>query len=420
MKPAKTIRDPIHGTIALSELELELLDTPQLQRLRNIKQNGLCYLIYPAMNSTRFEHSLGVMHLAKLVGEHLNLKDEEKVKLGVAGLLHDIGHCAFSHTSDDILVRMGHSHEENSSLIIEKTDISEILTSNGINPREISDLIKGEGNLAKIISSEIDVDKMDYLIRDAYYAGVAYGVIDLERIIYGMKLVDDDMVVSRGSLEAVESLLISRNMMYQTVYRHHTKRIVEAMFKHALLDMIDRKKLGYEEFIQLDDIDLVYRMRNSGGYSEDITERIDERRLFKIVFQENISAIEDNFREDMTENSEKIEGEIAKDFGIGEGYVLLDIPEVKLSEFKVLVEFDNELKRIDEISPLANALEKSEQEKLTFCFYALPEDMEKFREFNPEKYIEFSQTRLGKFIDSPESMFGSNPKLGSFKEEERT
>jgi len=398
MKPVKAIRDPIHGTIVLSELELELLDTPQLQRLRNIKQNGLCYLVYPAMNSTRFEHSLGVMHLARLAGDHLNLKDDEKARLGVAGLLHDIGHCAFSHTSDEILVRVGHSHEENSSRIIENTDISEILTGNGINPQEISELIKGEGNLAKVISSEIDVDKMDYLIRDAYYAGVAYGVIDLERIIYGMKLTKEDMVIKRGSLEAVESLLISRNMMYQTVYRHHTKRIVEAMFSHALIDMIENKKLSYEEFIQLDDIDLVYRMRNSGGYSEDVTKRIDERKLFKIVFQESISTIEDNFREDMIENSEKIEGEISNDFGVREGYLLLDMPEVKLSEFKVLVEFNNELKRIDEVSPLAKALEKSEREKLTFCIYAPPEDMKKFKNFNPERYIEFSQTRLGKFV----------------------
>jgi len=398
MKPVKTIRDPIHGTIVLSELELELIDTPQLQRLRHIKQNGLCYLIYPAMNSTRFEHSLGVMQLAKLAGEHLGLERDDTIKLGIAGLLHDIGHCAFSHTSDEILLRMGHHHEENSSQIIENTEISGILKKNGIDPKEVSDLIHGKGNLAKVISSEIDVDKMDYLIRDAYYAGVAYGVIDLERIIYGMKLVDGDMVIERRSLEAVESLLISRNMMYQTVYRHHTKRIVEAMFRHALVDMIDNKKLSYGEFIQLDDIDLVYKMRNSGGYSEAMTKRIDERNLFKIVFQEHISAIEENFREDMNDSSNKIENAIAKDFGIEKGYVLLDMPETKLSEFKVLVDFEGELKRIDEVSSLAKALEKSEQEKMTFCIYAPQDDVQKFEEFNPEKYIEFSQTRLAKFV----------------------
>ncbi|MBU4266971.1 MAG: HD domain-containing protein [Candidatus Altiarchaeales archaeon] len=398
MKPVKTIRDPIHGTIVLSELELELIDTPQLQRLRHIKQNGLCYLIYPAMNSTRFEHSLGVMQLAKLAGKHLGLDDDETIKLGIAGLLHDIGHCAFSHTSDEILLRMGHHHEENSSHIIENTEISDILGKNGIEPKDVSDLIHGRGNLAKVISSEIDVDKMDYLIRDAYYAGVAYGVIDLERIIYGMKIVDGDMVIERRSLEAVESLLISRNMMYQTVYRHHTKRIAEAMFRHALVDMMDNKKLSYEEFIQLDDIDLVYRMRSSGGYSEEITRRIDERKLFKIVFQEHISAIEENFREDMNDSSTKIEDAIAKDFGIEKGYVLLDMPETKLSEFKVLVDFEGELKRIDEVSSLAKSLEKSEQEKMTFCIYAPKKETEKFKKFNPEKYIEFSQTRLAKFV----------------------
>ncbi len=389
MKPVKTIRDPIHGTIVLSELELELIDTPQLQRLRHIKQNGLCYLVYPAMNSTRFEHSLGVMQLAKLVGEHLGLDSDETIKLGVAGLLHDIGHCAFSHTSDEILLRRGHHHEENSSYIIKNSEISDILKKNGIEPDDVSDLIHGRGRLAKVISSEIDVDKMDYLIRDAYYAGVAYGVIDLERIIYSMKLVEGDMVIGRGSLEAVESLLISRNMMYQTIYRHHTKRIAEAMFRHALADMIDSGKLSYEEFIHLDDIDLVYRMRNSGDYSESMTKRIDERRLFKIVFQEHVSAIDEKNREEMANNSEKIEGEIADDLGIERGYVLLDMPEVKLSEFKVLVDFEGRLKRLDEVSSLANALERSEQEKLTLCVYSLQENIEKFRDFNPETYTDF-------------------------------
>jgi hypothetical protein len=219
-KREKTIRDSIHGNIKLDDLEIKLLDTPQMQRLRRIKQNGFCYLVYPAMNSTRFEHSLGVMYLAGLLSDHLNLRKDERKLLRVASLLHDVGHCAFSHTSDELLKRFKIFHEENSANIILRSEISDILKEGGVDPIEVANLIKGKGALSKLLSSEIDIDKMDYLIRDSYYAGVAYGVIDLERVIHGIKLMKDsgEVVVKRGSLEAVESLLISRNLMYQTVY----------------------------------------------------------------------------------------------------------------------------------------------------------------------------------------------------------
>lgn len=397
MKYVKNIRDPIHGTIYLDELELKLIDTPYMQRLRHIKQNGLCYLVYPAMNSSRFEHSLGVMHLAGLMADHLELGGHDRQKLRTAALLHDVGHCAFSHTSDDILTRRGYSHEENSSRIIRETEITDILGKHDLDPEEISSLIRGEGDLSRILSSEIDIDKMDYLIRDSYYAGVAYGTIDLERIIYGIKLMGRDLVVKKGSLEAAESLLIGRNLMYQTVYRHHTKRIIEVMFRNALESLL-KNGLGYEEFIEMDDIDLVHTLRNSRGYPGEVMKRIDERRLFKTFFQERLVLIEENFRTDMQENKRKIEENICKDLGIKKGFLLVDIPETKMSEFKILVETSEGLKRIDEVSSLAKALEKSEQEKLMLCIYTTPEFLDRMRDFNAERYIEFTQTRLGRFL----------------------
>jgi hypothetical protein len=397
MEYVKNVRDPIHGTIYLTKLEKRLMDTVHMQRIRHIKQNGLCYLVYPAMNSTRFEHSLGVMHLAGLMADHLELSEKDKEKLRVASLLHDIGHGPFSHTSDEALASKGDTHEELSSKIIQKTEVADILNEEGINPREIVGLVKGEGRLAKILCSEIDVDKMDYLIRDSYYAGVAYGTIDLERIIYGTKLRGDDLVIKKGSLEAVEFLLISRNLMYETVYRHHTKRKAESMFKNAIKSSL-KKKLRYEDFIKMDDIDLVYRLRHSGGYSQEIMKRIDTRKLFKTVFQERIMLVEEAFRPDLVKNKEKIEDKIAKDLGVKKGYVILDIPETKTPEFRTLVETEEGLKRIDEVSTLAKTLEKADQEKMTLCIYTAAEFLSKFKNFNPEKYIEFAQTRLGKFL----------------------
>ena len=397
MEFVKNIRDPIHGTISLTEQELKLIDTAHMQKLRRIKQNGLCYLIYPAMNSTRFEHSLGVMHLAGLMADHLEVSDEDKRKLRIAALLHDIGHCAFSHTSDEILAKNGDSHEDNAARIIQKNVISDIIGKYDIDPKEVSVLIKGQGRLGRILCSEIDVDKMDYLVRDSYYAGVAYGTIDLERIIYGTAMGGDDLVVKKGSLEAVEFLLISRNLMYETVYRHHTKRIVESMFRNALSSLM-KKKLKYDEFLSMDDIDLVHKMRHAGGYTQEMMKRIDDRKLFKKIFQEKMSLVEEAFREDLLESKEKIEDKIAKDHGIKKGYVLLDIPESRMSEFKTQVETSEGLKGIDEVSSLARTLERSEQEKLTLCVYAAPEYLSKLKNFNPEKYIEFAQTRLGKFL----------------------
>jgi len=399
MKAVKTIRDPIHGTIELTELEIALIDTPEMQRLRNIKQNGFCYLVYPAMNSTRFEHSLGVMHVAGRLANKLELDEDDKNLLRVSGLLHDIGHCAFSHTSDKILEKFNITHEENSIRIIQNSQISDILSSYGISPKEVSRLIVGDGKYGKIISSEIDVDKMDYLIRDSYYAGVAYGIIDLERILYGIKLVKENLVVDVRSLEAVESLLISRNLMYQTVYRHHTKRIVERMFSEALKKFIELENLSCDEFIKMDDIDLISRMRNSEGYVRDMVDRIDKRRLFKKVFHEKLIMIEDAFRKELAENFEEIQREIAQDFGIKEGYLLIDIPEMKLSEFEILIDEGNGvLRRIDEVSNLAKSLEKSELEKLTFCIYAAKEELHKLKNFTPEDYFELKQPKLSKFM----------------------
>ena len=397
MKPVKIIRDPIHGNISLSDFEVALIDSKQMQRLRNVKQNGFCYLVYPAMNSTRFEHSLGVMHLAGLLASHLSLSEQETLYLKSAALLHDVGHPPFSHSSDSLLSKMGFSHETNSSRIVQKTEVSDILKDRGLKPKAVSDIILGKGVLGKIVASEIDVDKMDYLIRDAYYAGVAYGVIDLQRVLYNIKLMKDDVIIDARGLEAVEFLLISRNMMYQTVYRHHTKRIAEAMFTRALGDMI-RKGLSVRSLLDMDDISLTQMMRSSKGYSREIAGRLDYRRLFKSVFQENVTALTESTKAELDENAMQIEAKITKDFRIKKGFLLLDYPEPKFSEFRIKVEHDGDFKTIDEVSPLAKSLEHSEVEKLTVNVYVSPEETGKFKRFNPEKYLNYAQTSIKKYL----------------------
>ncbi len=231
---ANEIRDPIHGSISLNELELSLLDTPQMQRLRRIKQLGFTYLAYPSATHTRFEHSLGVMHLAGRIAEQIDLPKEDIQLARICGLLHDIGHPAFSHTFEHLVERHSkRSHEDVACEIISKDPIASILSSAGFSSKDAVDALSGRKKpFSDILSSDLDADRMDYLLRDSHYTGVAYGVIDLERLIHTMKLHKDQLVLT--DLPAAEFLLRARSLMYQTVYEHHTARIAEAMFSKAI------------------------------------------------------------------------------------------------------------------------------------------------------------------------------------------
>ncbi len=387
MKAVKIIRDPIHGNIRLNQLELDLLDTPQMQRLRRIKQNGLCHIVYPAMHSSRFEHSLGVLHLASVMSDHLSLREGESLPLRVAALLHDVGHCAFSHTTDELLSEMGHTHEKISCDVIRNSEVTHILEKYDVRPSLVADFVSGKRELGKIISSEIDLDRMDYLVRDSYYAGVAYGVIDVERIISGMRIKNRRLVVDYSSLEAVELLLISRNMMYETVYRHHTKRIAEFMLRHALAYAYESGELLFEKFRYMDDVDVISLLRCFGGYPTDIISRLDERRLFKTFSSVKASDLGSRVIRKLRKDHLKIEGEIGTDFNIEKGYVLLDYPEEKSSEFKIKIDVDGELKSIKEVSYLARSLERSEKEKIMVSLHAPQEMGKKLKEVKLKDHI---------------------------------
>ncbi|MFH1055237.1 MAG: HD domain-containing protein [Candidatus Altiarchaeota archaeon] len=393
----KVIRDPIHGNIGFDGVSIELLDTAEMQRLRHIKQNGLCYLVYPAMNSTRFEHSLGVYHLGGLLAKHLNLSESDEMELKAACLLHDVGHGPFSHTFDDLMSKHGLDHEERSAGIVFRSGVSDILSSHGIKPGAVVKLIRGEGKLGKLLSSEVDVDKMDYLVRDAYYAGVAYGVTDVERLIHSIGFERGEIVVESGGLEAAESLLINRNMMYQTVYRHHTKRIAESMVVHAMDALVDGGA-SLKDISLMDDIELVHLMRSTPGYVKDIMTRIDCRRLFKTVFSERIGLLSEDSRTQLSDETHAIESRIALNLGVEKGYLLLDYPEASMSEYRVKIKTTHGLKSISEVSPLAKSLEASEMEKLTINIYVRKEDKGRLDGFRPEDYFMYEQKRISGYL----------------------
>ena len=269
----KFIRDSVYGDISLNSFEVKIMDMPQFQRLRRIKQLGLISLIYPGATHTRFEHCVGTMNLGSKLSEELGLNKDEIELIRASGLLHDIGH--------------------------------------GVN--EIVDIINGKGTLGPIVSGELDVDRMDYLLRDSHNTGVSYGKIDYERLISNLRL-DDGLILDIKGVQAAEGALVSRYFMYPSVYQHHTTRIVNTMFRRALKKIIDEDIIKEREIYKYDDSDIIATFRQcENDYARDIMYRLDNRivpkrvktiRLDNFKFPEKMYKIEaDELRKAEAQNT---------------------------------------------------------------------------------------------------------------------
>ncbi len=357
----KTIRDPIHGQIRLEETILKIIDTPQFQRLRRIKQLGFANLVYPGANHTRFEHSLGVMHIASKLTDNLEIV--------VAALLHDIGHPPFSHSSERIVKKyLRYEHEDVKRII--DGELKDVLKEYGFSLNKISKHIR----FNPIISGEIDTDRMDYLVRDSYYTGVAYGVFDVERLIDKTYFDGKRLIIESGGLKAAESLLISRYMMYPTVYYHHVCRIARKMYEKALEFLID-EGFDAKNLLHMDDFDVVSLMRNS-NCAKEMIELIDSRKLFKRAIYVGRDRVD--LKEITRINEERIEEEIAGEVGIEAKYVIVDVqPIEEVKEFNALVDVDGELVKLEEVSPLIKALKLAEMENWRLGIYTKREYVEK-------------------------------------------
>ena len=364
----KEIRDCIHGNIKVFEAEEALLDTPQLQRLRHIKQLGFTYLVYPGANHTRFEHSLGVMFLAGRISDELNLHQDVKKQLRVAGLLHDIGHGPFSHTTEMVLEKnFGITHEEMTKELVRKSEVSDVLGNNGFDPEEVVGNIEGSAEYSEVLNSELDADRMDYLVRDAYYTGVAYGLIDLDRLISTLSTRKHHLVLTGGT-EAAESLLRARFLMYPTVYEHHAARIAEAMFCRAIERAIGNKLFKPMDMYRYDEVDLISILRNSKGYSKEMIDKIDSRDLFKraVVFKKKDLGEEAVKKlielRDNPKKIYKIEAELAEAAEVKNGEILLDVAEPLYSskEFGILVKQGSEYIAASDASVSIRTLEEAQ------------------------------------------------------------
>ena len=296
------IIDPIHDFIRVYNSELKIIDSPIFQRLRRIKQLSGAHLIYPGAQHTRFEHSLGVMHIASMASNSLKekgiLKSHDIRDIRLAALLHDIGHGPFSHLFEEVLEkRQKISHEDIGKKIILKTEIGDYISKSGFDKRFICKLAFGDSKfqfMNELISGALSADIMDYLLRDGYFTGAEHAKIDHNRLTYSLDVFKDQLALDKSALVNFETMMISRYQMFKAVYFHKTVRAGEVMLLEAM--DLARNELGLtsmnvDEFVKLTDdsilADLLSLPENKSDLkiAKKIAEDYEQRKLFKCVFE---------------------------------------------------------------------------------------------------------------------------------------
>lgn len=308
----KVMRDPIHEYIHVDyQIIWDLINAREFQRLRRIHQMGSSYQVYHTAEHSRFAHSLGVYEIIRRMVDEVKgldafLSEEEKIQIMCAGLLHDLGHGPFSHFFESIL---SPNHEKLTAMIVlGDSDVHRILVkySKELPEQIVSILNHSHPNkvLSRMISSQLDADRMDYLLRDAYFTGTSYGTFDLERILRTLRIVDDRLVIKESGVHSVEDYIMARYHMYWQVYYHPTSRSIEAIlyaFFNRMRDLIVKNptyldaypmfrflkpnhEITLKEHYQLDESSCFYGFQCASDDQDtilsDLAVRILERKLF--------------------------------------------------------------------------------------------------------------------------------------------
>ena len=381
----KTIRDPIHGDIKLEGLFLELIEAPEIQRLYDIKQLGFAHLVFPGAHHTRLEHSLGTYHMASRTAEKIDLDKDEKIIIACSAFLHDIGHGPFSHTLEFILRdTLNADHVDLTEKLIfgehvifnqkekeyiKSPSVVEILDKHSIDKKEIANIIRGKTikkqYLGQLLTSPVDVDQLDYLIRDSYYTGVAYGMIDIERFLQTLIINDNQLAVKKKGVGVLENILMARNLMYSSVYFHKTVRIAELMLSKAIEKIEDAEPF---EVFKMTDAELINYLKTMGSFQYEIATRLKYRKLFKQAFTTSKSTL-DKSRMDVIKKLEKLEFRREKEqefeelLNLPSGYVIIDVPayeliqaEPRIKQTDISIVDENNIKKLDDLTPVAKAI----------------------------------------------------------------
>mgnify|MGYP001005770453 FL=1 len=343
------IIDPIHDFVRVYDNELKIIDTPIFQRLRRIRQLSGAHLIYPGAQHTRFEHSLGVMHIASMAGQALAEKGvvsfDDIQNLRLAGLLHDIGHGPFSHLFEEIFEEKRKiSHEDLGRDIILKTEIGDIISKNGFDKKLITKLAFGDSKLQfmnEIISGVLSADMMDYLLRDGYFTGAEHAKIDHHRLTHSLDVYKNKLALDKSSLVNFETMMISRYQMFKAVYFHKTVRAGEVMLLEAM-DLAEGElglsSMNLDEYLQLSDDVILAKLLNLPEHnsklkaSKKIATDYLNRNLFKSVFELTLTG-----KAITKKRMQELRGEISKKSKIDINEIFVDssnTPSIPLSPSK--------------------------------------------------------------------------------------
>jgi len=298
------IVDPIHDFIRVYKHELPIIDSPVFQRLRRIRQLSGAHLTYPAAQHTRFEHSLGVMHIASQAGFTLNekgfLSSDDIQILRIAALLHDIGHGPFSHLFEEIIQEKKISHEDYGKKIILSSEIGDILSKTGFDKKLVTKIAFGESKfqyLNEIVSGVLSADMMDYLLRDGYFTGAEHAKIDHKRITQSLDVHKKKLALEHSALYSFESMMHSRYQMFKAVYFHKTVRAAEVMLIEALRlsdDEFGFTSFNLDEFVKLTDEYVLSSLISSKSSklkrAKQLVEDYQNRKLLKCVFESILTS----------------------------------------------------------------------------------------------------------------------------------
>ncbi|HSJ15938.1 MAG TPA: HD domain-containing protein [Longimicrobiales bacterium] len=349
-----TIRDPLWDTIRLDATAVAIVDSPGFQRLRYIRQLGLAHLVYPGATHTRFDHAVGVYHLARralaALREHGALTavpEEDCALIPFAALLHDIGHYPFSHALEELEPeRIPGHHEAVVGRFLAEPAVATALASLGRDaPARIEALIRGasEHPLQGLVSGSLDLDKIDYLKRDARFCGVPYGEVDVDRLLHGLLLLVDpetgrlEVGVQEKAVAALESLLFAKYQMFRNVYWHHAVRAATVMYKRIVDDALGAGLIDGAELVGQTDEGLLHVVSDRaagtpGTRSERVRKRIADlwsRRLPKRAGELIAAELGDpvpRWLESDSAVKRRVEDAIAGELGAAAGDVYIDFP----------------------------------------------------------------------------------------------
>jgi HD superfamily phosphohydrolase len=336
-----TIRDPLWQTIRLDDTARQLVDTPAVQRLRYVRQLGHAHLVYPGANHSRFEHALGAHELARrtlaLLADGAQLARvpaEEPALVRAAALLHDVGHYPYSHALEEIGVP---HHEAVAEPLITGGAVGAVLREafGADAPARVLALIAGTGTspLAGLISGSTDLDKLEYLRRDALMCGVPYGEIDVDRLMHALVVVDDPTTgrlaigLRAKGLSALESLLFAKYQMYRNVYWHHAVRSATAMYKRMVEDALQSGALSTTTLAAFTDEGLLAAL--DGPAAPALLTALRERRLYKRLVEAPAAELDTDALEWIATDRPRVrraESAIAAAVGLAPQEVLLDFP----------------------------------------------------------------------------------------------